>query len=152
MMKYIYLVLAIFCLCMFVYFFLANRLNRNLNIKKRQIAVSPLKNKYTKLMFISICMFFIFGMFFMVKIASRDYDELKTMTKSFDYQENLKLDKLHHQKIENSIEYSNNTLSLEDGNIVYFVNSNYIVKYDIVSNKNIKVLINEEYQILLVSK
>lgn len=147
MMKYIYLILAILCLFIFVYFFLANRLNRNLNIKKRQMAISPIKNKYTKLMFLSICFFFVFGLLFIMKIASHDYDELKVIDNAFDYQENLKLGELNHLKIANSIEYIEEYKTLEDNNYVYLINDNYLVKYDIITKRSNKLLINEEYKI-----
>lgn len=147
MMKYIYLILAIFCLFFFVYFFFANRLNRNLNIKKRQMAISPIKNKYTKLMFLSICLFFVFGMFFVYKVASHDYNELKKIDNAFDYQENLKLVDLNHIKIDNCIEYKESYKSLEDNNYVYLINENSLIKYDIIAKRSTKLLISEEYKI-----
>ena len=86
MMKYIYLILALIFFGLFWYFFIGNRLNRSLNIKKRQIAVNTIKNKYTKAMFISACCFFVCGMLFVIKVISRDYDALKEINNYFEYQ------------------------------------------------------------------
>lgn len=147
MVKYIYLVLAIIFLGMFIYFFLGNRLNRRLNIKKKQIAVSPEKNKYTKLMFVSSCFFFIFGMLFVIKVISRDYDELKTFNNSFEYQEKLIDDDLRYQSISNSVEYKEINRTLEDEENVYFYNKNQIIKIDKIINKTNKTTISEEFLI-----
>ena len=145
MVKYIYLVCTIIFFGLFIYFFLGNRLNRSLNIKKKQMAVSTGKNKYTKLMFISSCCFFLFGMLFVSKVISRDYDALKTFNNAFEYQEKLVTEKLNYQSINNSIQYNVVNQTLEDDENVYLYNGNQVIKIEVKTNKNSKVTINEDY-------
>lgn len=150
MMKYIYLILALIFFGLFWYFFIGNRLNRSLNIKKRQIAVNTIKNKYTKAMFISACCFFVCGMLFVIKVISRDYDALKEINNSFEYQESYKNQDLQHLSLDNSIRYLVYNHALEDDANVYYFEENYIYKFNLQTNNIYKVTINNDYQIISI--
>ena len=148
MVKYIYLAISLIFVCAFCYFFLANRLNRRLNIKKKQIAVSPIKNKYTKLMFISCIFSFIFGMMFVLKIINRDYNELKEINGAIEYYDNYKNYNLVDYSVSNPIKYKVINQTLEDQDNVYYYENNYIYKYQISTSKITKETISSDYNII----
>lgn len=144
MVKYIYLVLAIVFLTLFCYFLFASRLNRSLNIKKRQIAVATVKNRYPMLMFCSVCCFSLFGILFVAKVASQDYDELKIISNNFEYQEKYLNKELNYYRENNMINNNKYYKSLEDTDNIYFVDQNDIIKIN--NKKKVSVCsIDKEY-------
>ena len=129
-MIYVYLTLFILALVGLTYTLYSLEINRKLNIKKRQIAIRPNRNKFYIIVCLNALLVLTFGGLFIYKLFYRP-DTPVVVVDDYEYG-GKSIKKINSITIlENEIEYFNEESGAKDRNSYYYKDESIIYRYDI---------------------
>lgn len=143
-MKYVYLGLFIIGCVGLTYMIYSLELNRKLNIKKRQIAIRPKKNRYIIMAFINLSFIFVFGGLSIYKFTERKDVPVAPIQENKENDINKKVDTdVKYLSLKNTdIGYYDEQNVLTDKDATFFVENKKLNRVDLKTNeiKNIDAI------------
>lgn len=137
-MMYVYLALLILSLLCLVYFLYSLEINRKLNIKKRQFAIRPSRNKFFVIFCVNVLFLIVFGGLFVQSLIARkespviSSDESESTGKAVSRTTPLTI-------LSNNIEYKDYNNCKQDKNAYYYYADGKIYRYDYNENETISI-------------
>lgn len=129
-MIYVYLTLLILAIVGLTYTLYSLEINRKLNIKKRQIAIRPNRNKFYIIVCLNVLLILTFGGLFIYKLIYRSATPVVVVDNYENGGKSIK--KINSITIlENEIEYFNEDSGVKESNAYYYKDESMIYRYDI---------------------
>ena len=129
-MIYVYLTLFLISLSILTYTLYSMEINRKLNIKKRQIAIRPNRNRFYVIFCVNVLMTFTFGGLFVYKLFYRPTIPVQEIVEE-DYGGKSVARTTPVTTLPNNLEYVFEDNGYKERNVYYYRNDETLYRYDL---------------------